>query len=97
MPDLSQYLNETGFLNLTPGNLLLIALGLLFIYTAIAKKAEPYELLPIGIGVIIANLPLNALTQLARVTRWLRRHCRDPVSLGSPFISRSPSGTYCLP
>ncbi len=65
MPDLSQYLNETGFLNLTPGNLLLIALGLFFIYTAIAKKAEPYELLPIGIGVIIANLPLNALTQLA--------------------------------
>ena len=65
MPDLIQYLNETGFLNLTPGNLLLIALGLLFIYTAIAKKAEPYELLPIGIGVIIANLPLNALTQLA--------------------------------
>ena len=65
MPDLSQYLNETGFLNLTPGNLFLIALGLLFIYTAIAKKAEPYELLPIGIGVIIANLPLNALIQLA--------------------------------
>ena len=65
MPDLSQYLNQTGFFNLTPGNLLLIALGLLFVYTAIAKKAEPYELLPIGIGVIIANLPLNALTQLA--------------------------------
>ena len=65
MPDLSQYLNETGFLNLSPGNLFLIALGLLFIYTAIAKKAEPYELLPIGIGVIIANLPLNALIQLA--------------------------------
>ena len=65
MPDLSQYLNETGFLNLTPGNLFLIALGLLFIYTAIAKKAEPYELLPIGIGIIIANLPLNALIQLA--------------------------------
>ena len=65
MPDLSQYLTETGFLNLTPGNLLLIALGLFFIYTAIAKKAEPYELLPIGIGVIIANLPLNALIQLA--------------------------------
>ena len=65
MPDLSQYLNETGFLNLTPGNLLLIALGLFLIYTAIAKKAEPYELLPIGIGVIIANLPLNALIQLA--------------------------------
>ena len=43
MPDFSQYLNETGFLNLTPGNLFLIALGLLFIYTAIAKKAEPYE------------------------------------------------------
>ncbi len=65
MPDLSQYLNQTGFFNLTPGNLLLIALGLLFVYTAIAKKAEPYELLPIGIGVVIANLPLNALTQLA--------------------------------
>ena len=39
----------------------MIALGLVFIYLAVARDMEPYELLPIGLGVIIANLPLTGL------------------------------------
>jgi oxaloacetate decarboxylase beta subunit len=62
---LTQYINQTGFFNLSLGNLLLILVGLVFIYLAIAKKTEPYELLPIGFGIILANLPLNTLTQIA--------------------------------
>ena len=65
MPDLNQYLTETGIYHLTWGNLLLIALGVGFIYVAVARKTEPYVLFPIGLGIILGNLPLNALTQLA--------------------------------
>jgi len=52
---------ETGFGSLTWGNLLLICVGLIFIYLAIARKWEPYELLPIGVGLILANLPGTGL------------------------------------
>ncbi|MFO8009467.1 MAG: sodium ion-translocating decarboxylase subunit beta [Dehalococcoidia bacterium] len=52
---------DTGFHDLTWGNCILILLGLVFIYLAIAKKWEPYVLLPIGAGVILANLPLTGL------------------------------------
>jgi oxaloacetate decarboxylase beta subunit len=65
VPDLNQYLTETGIYHLTWGNLLLIALGVGFIYVAVARKTEPYVLFPIGLGIILGNLPLNALTQLA--------------------------------
>lgn len=39
----------------------MIAVGLLFIYLAINKGWEPYELLPIGLGVIVANMPMTGL------------------------------------
>jgi len=48
--------------NLTWGNLVLLLVGLGFIFVAIAKKMEPYELLPIGLGIILANLPLTRMT-----------------------------------
>ena len=65
MPDLNQHLTETGIYHLAWGNLLLIALGVGFIYVAVARKTEPYVLFPIGLGIILGNLPLNALTELA--------------------------------
>ena len=65
MPDLLEYLKETGIYNLYWGNLLLLAVGLGFIFLATAKRSEPYVLLPIGLGIILGNLPDNSLTQLA--------------------------------
>ena len=65
MPDLHEFLTETGLYHVSWGNLLLIALGIVFIYLAVARKMEPYVLFPIGLGIILGNLPLNALTQLA--------------------------------
>ncbi|MBI4201435.1 MAG: sodium ion-translocating decarboxylase subunit beta [Chloroflexi bacterium] len=41
-----------------------MALGAGFIFVALAKKTEPYILFPIGLGIIIGNLPNNALTAL---------------------------------
>ena len=63
MPDFSLHLilSKTGFLNLTFGNIVMIVAGLLFIYLAIVEKMEPYELLPIGCGIILTNLPLTRM------------------------------------
>ena len=43
----------------------MIAAGLGFVYLAITGDREPYVLLPIGLGVIIANLPGAGLTEFA--------------------------------
>ena len=61
MNELLDFLESTGFSAIGPGQGLMIALGLVFIYLAVARDMEPYELLPIGLGVIIANLPLTGL------------------------------------
>lgn len=53
---------QTGFANLTLGQGIMIAIGLGFITVAIWKKWEPLELLPIGAGMVLANLPLTGLT-----------------------------------
>ncbi len=50
-----------GFGELSAGNIVLICVGLGFIYLAITKKWEPYVLLPVGVGAILANLPGTGL------------------------------------
>ena len=42
----------------------MLAVGLAFMFLAISRNLEPYELLPIGLGIIIANLPLTGLTDV---------------------------------
>lgn len=56
-----QFPYDTGFHGLTWGHVILLVIGLTFIYLAIAKKWEPYELLPIGAGMILANLPFTGM------------------------------------
>jgi len=53
---------EMGFAHLTIGQVVMILVGLGFIFLAIKKEWEPYELLPIGAGMLLANLPLTGLT-----------------------------------
>ena len=52
---------QTGFSDLSWGNLVMLGIGLTFIWLAITKKWEPYELLPIGVGMLLANLPGTGL------------------------------------
>lgn len=54
---MKQMLHATALGQMTPGNILLIAAGIVMIYLAIFKKYEPFLLLPIGFGCIIANMP----------------------------------------
>jgi sodium ion-translocating decarboxylase beta subunit len=58
--DLTQLLK--GILNLHGGQVLMMAVGGVLIYLAIAKEYEPVLLLPIGAGCMLANLPISALT-----------------------------------
>ena len=62
LDDLEKYFRAMGAVNLEWGHILLMAVGLGFIILAIAKNMEPYELLPIGLGMVVANLPLTNLT-----------------------------------
>ena len=53
----------TGFFHLTPGMIVMWLMGLTFIYLAVAKNYEPLLLLPIGFGILLANLPLAGLME----------------------------------
>ena len=52
---------ESGFASLTWQSGVMILVGFVLIFLAIAKKFEPLLLLPIAFGVILANLPLTGL------------------------------------
>jgi oxaloacetate decarboxylase beta subunit len=54
---LLQFLSNTGFALASYGNFVMLAIGSLFVYLAIAKQYEPLLLLPIGFGVLIGNIP----------------------------------------
>lgn len=51
------FFTGSGFANLHWQNIFMIALGSLIIYVAIVKHAEPLLLIPIGFGMIMANIP----------------------------------------
>lgn len=52
-----KFISYTGFRNATPGHLIMILVGLIFIFLAIKYDYEPLLLVPIGTGIIIGNIP----------------------------------------
>lgn len=54
-------ITTSGLLSLTIQEGIVITLALILIYLAIAKEYEPYLLIPIGFGMLLANLPLAGL------------------------------------
>ena len=66
-PSLAEFIDfieSTGFANITWQQGLMILVGLGFIFLAVARNMEPYELLPIGLGIVAVNMPLTGLTTL---------------------------------
>ena len=57
--NLADFWTYTGFANATVGHVVMILVGLVFIYLAIAKEFEPMLLIPIGFGILIGNIPFN--------------------------------------
>jgi oxaloacetate decarboxylase beta subunit len=58
LDNLNQFLMYTGFANVTLAHIVMILVGLVFIYLAITKDWEPMLLIPIGFGILIGNIPL---------------------------------------
>lgn len=54
------FLSYTGFANAEIGNLIMIVAGIFFIWLAIKKDFEPLLLVPIGLGIILGNIPFRA-------------------------------------
>ena len=60
---LRQFYAYTGFSNATLGHIVMIIIGIIFIYLAIKFDYEPLLLIPIGAGVILGNIPFVAGNQ----------------------------------
>jgi sodium ion-translocating decarboxylase beta subunit len=63
--ELSQLWTELvkGLSSFTLGNAVMICVGLMLIALAIVKQYEPVLLLPIGVGCMLANIPLTGMTE----------------------------------
>jgi oxaloacetate decarboxylase beta subunit len=57
MEGITNFWQYTSFANITIGHVIMIIVGLLFIYLAISKEYEPLLLVPIGFGIIVGNIP----------------------------------------
>ena len=66
MDELREFLSSTGIVNIDWREGLILLVGLSFVTFAIAKRMEPYVLLPIGLGIVLGNLPLTGLTNFVQ-------------------------------
>ena len=55
------FITTTGFANLTAGHVIMLTVACILLYLAIVKKYEPLLLLPIGFGMLLANIPITGL------------------------------------
>lgn len=75
---------NSGLINLNFKDLIVIVIALVLIYLAVAKEYEPYLLIPIGFGMLLANLPLTGLMDIGSATEsgGLLYYLYQGVSLG---------------
>ena len=64
MQNLQEFWHLTGFYNATWEHLVMLVVGLFFIWLAIKKNFEPMLLVPIGFGILIGNIPFNTTAGL---------------------------------
>lgn len=54
----AQIWKSTGLVNLSFKHLLMLLIGMIFVYLGIAKEYQPLLLVPVGFGIMIGNMPL---------------------------------------
>ncbi|MGL6106933.1 sodium ion-translocating decarboxylase subunit beta [Romboutsia sp.] len=54
---LTKFIAESGFAMMTPKTAIVIGIACIFLYLAIQKGYEPYLLIPISVGMLLANMP----------------------------------------
>lgn len=64
MTEFIDFYQSTGIANIAWQQAVMILVGLGFIFLAVARNMEPYELLPIGLGIVAVNMPLTGLATL---------------------------------
>lgn len=64
MHGVTEFLSYTGFYNITLGHVVMIVVGLTFLWLAIKYDYEPLLLVPIGTGILIGNIPFVAGNQV---------------------------------
>ena len=57
--NMQTFLSFTGFANATWGHVIMLLIGLVFIFLAIKYEFEPMLLIPIGFGILIGNIPFK--------------------------------------
>jgi oxaloacetate decarboxylase beta subunit len=77
---------SSGVLNIEPGMPIMWVIGLTLIYLAIAKQYEPLLLLPIGFGILLANLPLAGLMTPEEGLLWKFYHYGIQWEIIPPLI-----------
>jgi carboxybiotin decarboxylase len=83
---IEQIAGSSGVLNFSYKNLIMIFIGLLFIYIAIRKDYEPLLLVPIGFGILVGNIPLPV-----QMFNSLSVYMIDPVTRQYVFNTTSNS------
>ncbi len=73
MDAIHQLINAMGVTNIHANQLVMLGIGLVLLYLGIARGFEPLLLIPIAMGVILANAPLADVMG-------------HPQNMGSPFI-----------
>ncbi len=61
MEALQTLIASTGLVNFTPGQVVMMLVGVVLLYLAIARGFEPLLLVPIGFGAILTNIPLAGM------------------------------------
>ena len=72
---LKSFIESTGLVNITFGQVLMILVSFVLLYLAIRKGFEPLLLVPIAFGILLANLPLAGLMKEPVV-----EYITDPVT-----------------
>ncbi|MEA3444809.1 MAG: sodium ion-translocating decarboxylase subunit beta [Bacteroidota bacterium] len=57
MHGIKRFFDYTGFANATSGHIIMLLVGFFFIFLAIKYEYEPLLLIPIGVGILIGNIP----------------------------------------
>ena len=71
----------TGFRNCKLGNIIMILVGILFIFLAIRFEFEPMLLIPIGTGIIVGNIPFFQGFGVSFADAMANLQALDPATL----------------
>jgi len=76
---LKAMVSSTGAANFTLAHVIMIGIGIIFIYLGLKKKYEPFLLAPLGIGCILVNVPGTGLMEPGGLLYYNYQGIKDVV------------------